>query len=397
MYINCVIYIISIVCVVCINIYNTLILNMMPIMAVRPYTKPQQDSHGLPACNDLFRQKKNDPHCFPSLKFRKFRRFDGMYRHVGAVHSIMEKTISREGMEGKSLMKAEKKRRFAGLPGFTLRVMGKCSHDGIGAYAAQSAFFELMSVFPFLMLLLQLMRFAPVSQESLLFMVDNIFPDYLLPAMHEILQELYSSSFGLVSVSVITTLWAASKAMHAVTTGLDRICRAQEVRNWIVIRLWALLYTCLLAIIIIIAVTSAVFWQKLRDFLVHYRPKGVPLHMYNMVLRSIYLIFLLTLVVAIMYKAFPHKRLSFMAQLPGAFFCAVSLYVFSNIITVYLNSFNGFSMYGSLTTLILVMFWLYFCNYFIMLGAEINEVRRQELLREEEEFNDGKEEEAEVL
>ena len=100
------------------------------------------------------------------------------------------------------------------------------------------------------MLLLQLMRFAPVSQESLLFMVDNIFPDYLLPTMHEILQELYSSSFGLVSVSVITTLWAASKAMHAVTTGLDRICRAEEVRNWIVIRLWALLYTCLLAIII---------------------------------------------------------------------------------------------------------------------------------------------------
>ena len=289
----------------------------------------------------------------------------------------MEKTISLEGMEGKSLMKAEKKSRFAGLPGFTLRVLGKCSHDGIGAYAAQSAFFVLMSVFPFLMLLLQLMRFAPVSQESLLFMVDNIFPDYLLPTMHEILQELYSSSFGLVSVSVITTLWAASKAMHAVTTGLDRICRAEEVRNWIVIRLWALLYTCLLAIII----------------LVHYRPKGVPLHMYNMVLRSIYLIFLLTLVVAIMYKAFPHKRLSFIAQLPGAFFCAVSLYVFSNIITIYLNSFNGFSMYGSLTTLILVMFWLYFCNYFIMLGAEINEVRRQELLREEAEFNDGEEEE----
>ena len=246
-------------------------------------------------------------------------------------------------------MKAEKKRRFAGLPGFILQVLGKCSRDGIGAYAAQSAFFVLMSVFPFLMLLLQLMRFAPVSQESLLYMVDNIFPDYLLPTMHEILQELYSSSFGLVSVSVITTLWAASKAMHAVTTGLDRICRAEEVRNWFVIRLW---------------------------------------------LRSVYLILLLTLVLVIMYKAFPHKRLSFLAQLPGAFFCAVSLYVFSNIISIYLNSFNGFSMYGSLTTLILVMFWLYFCNYFIMIGAEINEILRQG--RAEEKETSEKEDEKET-
>ena len=35
-------------------------------------------------------------------------------------------------------------------------------------------------------------------------------------------------------------------------------------------------------------------------------------------------------------------------------------------------------MYGSLTTLTLVMFWLYFCNYFIMIGAEVNEVMRRE-------------------
>ena len=35
-------------------------------------------------------------------------------------------------------------------------------------------------------------------------------------------------------------------------------------------------------------------------------------------------------------------------------------------------------MYGSLTTLTLVMFWLYFCNYFIMIGAEVNEVIRRD-------------------
>ena len=29
-------------------------------------------------------------------------------------------------------------------------------------------------------------------------------------------------------------------------------------------------------------------------------------------------------------------------------------------------------MYGSLTTIVLVMLWLYFCMYIILLGAEIN-------------------------
>ena len=51
-------------------------------------------------------------------------------------------------------------------------------------------------------------------------------------------------------------------------------------------------------------------------------------------------------------------------------------------------------MYGSLTTLILVMFWLYFCNYFIMIGAEINEILRQG--RAEEKETSEKEDEKET-
>lgn len=30
------------------------------------------------------------------------------------------------------------------------------------------------------------------------------------------------------------------------------------------------------------------------------------------------------------------------------------------------------NMYGSLTTIVLVMLWLYFCMYIILIGAEIN-------------------------
>ena len=40
---------------------------------------------------------------------------------------------------------------------------------------------------------------------------------------------------------------------------------------------------------------------------------------------------------------------------------------------MYLDIFEGFSdMYGSLTTIVLIMLWLYFCMYCILLGAEVN-------------------------
>lgn len=268
--------------------------------------------------------------------------------------------------------------RLSGPIDFVLKVLKKSTRDDAGAYAAQSAFFILMSVFPFAMLILQLMKFAPISQESLLYAVDSIFPDYLLPTIHEILQEIYSSSFGLVAVTVITTLWASSKAIHALQQGLGRICNEDKISNWFVVRAWAILYTLLVAIFIVIAIALIVFWQEARSFLIHYRPRGISLHAYAAFLKAMYTITFLTLSFTVMYKVFPHKKLRFRDQLPGALTAAVGWYAFSAFVTIYISDFGGFSMYGSLTTLTLVMFWLYFCTYFIMIGAEINEVFRKE-------------------
>ncbi len=256
-------------------------------------------------------------------------------------------------------------------------VLKKGTEDKIAAFAAQGAFFILMSVFPFAIFLLQIMRFAPISQESLLMSVDSIFPEYLLPTLHEILQEIFSTSTNYVPLSFITTLWASSNAMFALAQGLDLICSARNARNSFVNRMWALVYTIVVALLLIVTAGSAVFWSSIRHILMHHRPRGIPLSIYTSVIKTIYMLLVLTIAFMLMYKAFPHKKLSFIKQLPGALFAALGWYLSSVGITIYVTNFNAVSMYGSLTTLALVMFWLYFCNYFIMLGAEINEILRR--------------------
>lgn len=68
----------------------------------------------------------------------------------------------------------------------------------------------------------------------------------------------------------------------------------------------------------------------------------------------------------------PNKKLTFKSQIPGAAICAVAWYVFSFALSIYVDYFNGFSMYGSLTTIALIMLWLYFCMYIMMMSAEVN-------------------------
>ena len=61
----------------------------------------------------------------------------------------------------------------------------------------------------------------------------------------------------------------------------------------------------------------------------------------------------------------------------GAAFSAVGWMIVSWIFSVYLNIFKGFSsMYGSLTTIVLIMLWLYFCMYILLLGGEVNVILR---------------------
>ena len=77
------------------------------------------------------------------------------------------------------------------------------------------------------------------------------------------------------------------------------------------------------------------------------------------------------------YKFLPNHIVQLKVQLMGAAFSAVGWMIVSWIFSVYLDIFKGFSsMYGSLTTIVLIMLWLYFCMYILLLGGEVNVILR---------------------
>ena len=57
--------------------------------------------------------------------------------------------------------------------------MDKCKKDKINAYAAQSAFFILLSLIPFLMVFSSLLRYTPITEETLIKIYHAALPEYL--------------------------------------------------------------------------------------------------------------------------------------------------------------------------------------------------------------------------
>ena len=80
----------------------------------------------------------------------------------------------------------------------------------------------------------------------------------------------------------------------------------------------------------------------------------------------------LTLVFMVIYAYVPNVKLKLTKQFPGALFTAISWNLFSWGFSAYIERFNDFGVYGSLSTIIVVMMWLYFCMYLLLVGAHIN-------------------------
>lgn len=223
----------------------------------------------------------------------------------------------------------------------------KYTEDEMSVYAAQASFFTMLAAFPFFMLLLSLINFIPMVHESdLLEVVVDLMPDNLdalaITVIHDV-QE--TSSVALLSASAAAAIWSASKGMLGIERGLNRAYGVEVERNYLIRRLVCSGYTSLFAFMC--AASLAV--------------PGI---------ASLGMLFLFILA---FYVVLPHRRQKVLHQVPGALFASSVWIIFSYGFSFYFLHFENYiPTYGSLTAIIVLMLWLYFCICILFLGAEIN-------------------------
>ena len=90
-------------------------------------------------------------------------------------------------------------------------------------------------------------------------------------------------------------------------------------------------------------------------------------------IRWFILIILMFFIFLMIYRFIPKHKMKLKTQIVGAFFSSLAWYINSWCFSLYIDVFQGFSnTYGSLTSIILIMMWVYVCMYIILLGGEIN-------------------------
>lgn len=246
-------------------------------------------------------------------------------------------------------------------------------NNHVGAYAAQSAYFFILCMIPIILILLTMVKYTPITKADIMTAVIQVFPATVDATMTSIINEVYNHSVGILSVTVVVALWSAGKGVLSLSTGLNCVYKCHETRNYLYLRLRATLYTVLFILVIILLLVLAVFGNSLSIFIERHIPLISGIADSLMEARTIITPAVLVLFWLLVYKFLPNRKVKMIKQLPGAVFATVGWMAVSWVFSVYLDIFEGFSsMYGSLTTIVLIMLWLYFCMYSVLLGAEVN-------------------------
>lgn len=254
-----------------------------------------------------------------------------------------------------------------------MNVSADIAENHMGAYAAQTAYFFMLCMIPIILLLLTMVQYTPVTKADVMTAVIQVFPASVDSLITSIVNQVYNQSTGIIPITIIVALWSAGKGVLAMTSGLNCIYGCRETRNYIFLRIRATIYTVMFIIVIILLLVLSVFGNTLNLFIAGHIPFLKKISDWLIMSRTFITPTVLVVFSLMIYRFLPNRRGRFRDQLPGAMFAAVGWMVVSWVFSIYLDVFEGFSsMYGSLTTIVLIMLWMYFCMYCILLGAEMN-------------------------
>ena len=279
------------------------------------------------------------------------------------------------------------KRAIRTLKEFSDRI----TKDHVGAYAAQGAFFLLLSFIPFMMLLLNIVQYTSLTETEVSSAVLAVIPQDFHGIVSSVIEEIYRRSSVVLPVSAVLALWSAGKAVNSLTYGFNTIYQVQETRNYFLNRLRSMGYTLIFLIAILVTLGLLVFGKSLQRGMAEFFPAAAGITALLISFRTIITIAALLIAFLLLYRFIPNRKDTLGSQLPGALVATVAWEIMSVGFSIYLEYFPGVTkMYGSMTTMILLMLWVYFCMYIILLGAEINEYYDERMQKElDSEKNSG--------
>jgi membrane protein len=249
--------------------------------------------------------------------------------------------------------------------------------DALGL-AAQLAYYLILALFPFILVLVSLMGTFG-SQElasEVLGYFRRVMPEEAYKIIATFTGNIISGDAkapGLLSFGILFTIWAASGAFAALINALNRAYDVQETRPFWKVRGIAILMTLGLSVLILAGVLLLVLGPQIGTTIANvFGLDDLFLLVWDIARWPVALLFMV-LTVALLYYLAPDVDQPFRWITPGGLI-GVLLWVLASVaFNFYVSNFGSYNKtYGSIGAVIVLLLYLYISSLTILFGATLN-------------------------
>lgn len=239
-------------------------------------------------------------------------------------------------------------------------------------FASSVAFFVFLAIFPSILLIFSIIPVTPLSERAILDFLAKVLPETLDNLTVNIIGQMYGNSPAIISITSLVLLWSAAKGFQGIKSGLNAVNGYAELSNFIMLRLRAIIYAIIFALFLIFVVAATVFINYIYGLLGKYF--GFQLAWLEMLFdfRFLFQWIFSALILTFIYAWVPDKKTRPRKMWKGALFTGTTWTVFNWAFNFYLSNFSSFNIYGTMATVIIVLFWIYTLSFLFMYGGIIN-------------------------
>lgn len=249
--------------------------------------------------------------------------------------------------------------------------------SGFSYHASAIAFSFFMALFPFALFILNLIPYIPIEgfQDDFLKFVEEGVPPNTYDAIAAIIDDiLHNSHSGLLSSGFILSIFLMANGLNGILGGFESsrhvIVKRGFFRQYVVALGMSLLLSFLLIVTIAAIIVFEVFIQKtiFNNLLYEYVP-------FIIIGRYVFVILMILVTISILFKYGTKREKGRVFISVGSVFTTVLVILDSYIFGIWVVKFSKYNeLYGSIGTLLIMMFYIWINCAILLLGFELNSI-----------------------
>ncbi|MBR9859611.1 YihY/virulence factor BrkB family protein [bacterium] len=271
---------------------------------------------------------------------------------------------------------------FPGLKGKSIYGVGKFFFKGLfqedlNLIASSLAFNFFIAVFPAIIFLFTLIAYIPIDDfhDEIILWIQKFLPptafEFMLTTIEDILK---NQNAGLLSFGFIAAIYFSSNGFANMMSAFDANTERKYQRNWLNIRMKSIGLTILVVSILITTIVLSLTFSYGISFLEDFDwIKASFLQVVLKVLEYVLTITLVYLVFSALYYFGSSKVSQWRFFSAGSTLATVLCLITTYGFTIYVENFNSYNkLYGSIGTLLMLLFLFYFVSFVVLIGFELN-------------------------